>query len=52
VQIVLENGDLHPIKTKALFQKPYLSNVSLVAFCKVPVVGEIAVPNHAKNLLA
>jgi hypothetical protein len=36
VQIVLENGDLHPIKTNALFKKPYISNVFLVAFWKVP----------------
>jgi hypothetical protein len=42
--MVLENGDFHPIKTNALFKKPYLSNVSLVL-----VVSEIAVPNHAKN---
>jgi hypothetical protein len=32
VQIVLENGDLHPISTNTLFKKPYLSNVSLVFF--------------------
>jgi hypothetical protein len=32
VQIVLEKGGLHPIKTNALVKKPYLSNVSLVAF--------------------
>jgi hypothetical protein len=32
IQIILDNGDFHPIKTNALFKKPYLSNVSLVAF--------------------
>jgi hypothetical protein len=31
VQIVLENRDLHAIKTNSLFKKPSLSNVSLVA---------------------
>jgi hypothetical protein len=36
VQSVLENGDLHPIKTNALFKKPCVSNVSLVDFWKVP----------------
>jgi hypothetical protein len=35
VQIVLENGDHHPTKANALFKKPYLSNVFLVAFWKV-----------------
>jgi hypothetical protein len=32
VQIVLENEDLHPVKTNALFKKPFLSNVSLTPF--------------------
>jgi hypothetical protein len=32
VQIVLENGDLHPIKINVLFKKTYLSNVSLLVF--------------------
>jgi hypothetical protein len=36
VQIVLENGNLQSIKTNALFKMPCPSNVSLVAFWKVP----------------
>jgi hypothetical protein len=32
VPIVLENGDVHPIKANAVCKNPSLSNVSLVVF--------------------
>jgi hypothetical protein len=50
VQIVLENGNLHPIKTNGLF-KTDIFQIFPWCFLKGPVVIEIAVPNHAKNPL-
>jgi hypothetical protein len=47
VQIILENGDLHPIKTDALFKKTISFKYFPGSFWKGPLVSEIAVTNHA-----
>jgi hypothetical protein len=50
VQIVLENRDLHPINTSALF-KNHIFQMFPWWFLKGSVASEIAVPNDAKNPL-
>jgi hypothetical protein len=51
MKIVLENGNLHLIKANALFQKAISFKCFPGGFLKGPMVSEISVPNHAKNLL-
>jgi hypothetical protein len=50
VQIVLENGDIHPIETNA-FSKSHIFQMFPWWLLKGPVVSEIAVPNRVKNPL-